>query len=124
MQADANQPGMSRSAIYTVKGRTAGQASSGTRSVAKQLGFRGGRLFFACVAFEGRADAAFNDAITDADELEDRAGAGVAEAGLGEAEDARVAAGSIGEALGNFVEEHQHCLLVAEELQAAAAGGN
>src|SRR3954464_238173 len=81
-------------------GLTAGQASCGTGHTPrpsetqgvppKGLGFC--RLLFAgvgtSVAFERWTDAAFDYAIADADELEDRAGACIAEPGLGEAENA------------------------------------
>ena len=66
-------------------------------------------------------DAALDHAVADADELEDRAGASIAEAGLGEAEDARVAAGPIGEPRGDFVEQHARRL--ACRPAAAGSGG-
>ena len=84
-------------------------------------GFLVGRSRF---AFEGRADAALDDAVADADELEDRAGAGIAQARLGQPQDAGVAARPIDEPRGDFGEQHAHGLLVAEQLQAAAAGGD
>src|SRR5262245_285135 len=73
------------------------------------------------VAFKGRADAAFHDAIADADELKNRSSASITEAGLGQPEDAGVATRAIGEPRRHFVEKDEDGLLVAQELQTATA---
>ena len=75
-------------------------------------------------AFEAGLHGTLANAIANADEFEDRAGASIAQAGLGEAQDARVAARPIGEPRGDLGEQHADGLLVAQQLQAAAAGGD
>ena len=73
---------------------------------------------------EGRLDRAAALAVADADEFEDGPGAGVAQARLGQPQDAGVAAGPIGEPRGDLAEEHAHGLLVAQQPQGAAPGGH
>src|SRR5689334_6424398 len=76
------------------------------------------------VAFEGRADAAFDNAIADADEFENCASASIAEARLSQPKNAGVTTGTIGESRCDLIEEDEDRLLVAQKLQAAATGSN
>ncbi len=65
-------------------------------------------------AFERRADAALDHAIADADELENRTGAGIAEPRHGELHDPGVAAGAIDKTGRDFSKQNANRLLVAD----------
>src|SRR5690242_1859377 len=97
------------------KARTFARAN-GDDGAAGKPDLRGGR------SFHLRRLRPLGDSIANADELEDRPGAGVAEAGLGEPDDSRVAARAADESRGDGREEHSSRFLVSQHPDDPAAG--
>src|SRR4051794_40928551 len=65
-------------------------------------------------AFEGRPNSAFGNSIANADEFDDGTDASIAEAWLGESQDAGVTTRTISEAWGDFRKQYADGLLITK----------